>query len=322
VGTVIGAGFASGREIALFFGDMSPLAVAASGLFLGFFCALFLILGRRGFSWNSDFISFLVFLCSLITCAAMIAAAEDILFSMMGLKMLGFYSAVAAVVIAVSGIEKMKILNAVAVPLIIVFVVLVFVKNRGVQIDGSFGVLRPAAYSALNIFLAGILITPEGKNAATGEIALSSAFSGVFLSALLFMIQCIIRGNSASMPLVDAAVKLHLDLFAYLLVFLAVFTTLVSSVRLMYVLCGEFIQKNKFLSKNAAFSGRAVPALFTLTASYALSLLSFEKVVDWLYPLISACGVISVVIALYRLAKSAAPENRLILKSSAQKLKR
>ena len=46
IGTVIGAGFASGREISLFFGDTAPLNVAFSAVFMAILEALFLIAGR------------------------------------------------------------------------------------------------------------------------------------------------------------------------------------------------------------------------------------------------------------------------------------
>ncbi|HRR89743.1 MAG TPA: hypothetical protein P5161_03095, partial [Eubacteriales bacterium] len=46
IGTVIGAGFATGREIALYFKNISPLAAAFSGLALGFLCTLFIIIGN------------------------------------------------------------------------------------------------------------------------------------------------------------------------------------------------------------------------------------------------------------------------------------
>ena len=48
IGTIIGAGFASGREIAVFFGDTAPAWVALSALFMGLLAALFMTAGKTG----------------------------------------------------------------------------------------------------------------------------------------------------------------------------------------------------------------------------------------------------------------------------------
>lgn len=48
VGTIIGAGFASGREIVTFFGETPPVAVAAAVAVLVFVsCATFLFVGSK-----------------------------------------------------------------------------------------------------------------------------------------------------------------------------------------------------------------------------------------------------------------------------------
>ena len=42
IGTVVGAGLASGKEIAVYFNGLNPLTTIFSGVFLGFFCSLFM----------------------------------------------------------------------------------------------------------------------------------------------------------------------------------------------------------------------------------------------------------------------------------------
>lgn len=312
VGTIIGAGFASGREIALFFGNMSPLFVAFSGIILGLFAFLFMLAGKRGFKLESSFIAVMVYICSIITAAAMIAASEDILHSMTHLNFLGFASGALGVFIVVKGIEKIKILNVVAVPMIIVLIAVLFFKSGDFSVSGNFGILRPFAYAGLNIFLAGIIITKEGEKSSGKEILLASLMSGVFLAVTLFCIQCIIKGNiDSAMPMLDAANRLNLPIFCDILVFVAVFTTFVSSAQLMFVLTKVFIEKNKFLSRQN-ISGAAIPALFTLLLSYLFSLLGFKNIVDWFYPVISVCGIICLAIVLFTFLKTQR-SNRILL---------
>ena len=101
IGTVIGAGFASGREVALYFGNLSPLVVATAGLFLGGFAASFLVAGKFGLIWKSKFYTAMVLFGSVITIAAMLAASEDILYEMTSLRFLGLLSGILGMVIVV-----------------------------------------------------------------------------------------------------------------------------------------------------------------------------------------------------------------------------
>jgi len=48
IGTLIGAGFATGREILLFFGKCSPVVPILSSIICGAFCIMFLVAGHKG----------------------------------------------------------------------------------------------------------------------------------------------------------------------------------------------------------------------------------------------------------------------------------
>lgn len=297
IGTVIGAGFASGREVALYFGNLSPLVAAAAGIVLGGFAALFLCAGKFGLIWKSKFYTAMVLFSSVVTIAAMLAASENILFAMTSLRFLGLVSGILGIVIVVFGIEKIKFLNVVAVPLIIAFILILFVKNGNFSISGGVNVFRPIAYGALNIFLAGEIVVQEGKNLSGKEIALTSIITGIFLAVMLFAIQCTIHSNTTSMPMLDVANRLGLTIISQLLVYLAVFTTLVSAQNLMFELTCNFIATNKFLRTPKiapVFSGKLVPSLAVLVICYPLTLLGFDNIVNWFYPIISVCGLLSI----------------------------
>ena len=263
---------------------------------LGLLTAMFLLAGKHGLVWKSKFYNALIYLCGFITLAAMLAASEDILYAMTSLHFLGLVSGILGIAIVVLGIEKIKFLNTIAVPLIISFIIILFVKNGNFDFSGGGSVIRPVAYGALNIFLAGELMVKEGAKASNREIAFVSIITGLFLAVMLIAIQCTISGNTSSMPMLDVANKLNLTLISQLLVYLAVFTTLVSSAELMVSLTCDFIAKSEMLSSPKfapVFSGRLVPAMFALVISYPLTILGFDNIVDWFYPLISVCGLIS-----------------------------
>lgn len=89
IGALIGAGFASGREIALYFANTSIITPLLAGVFLGYFCYFFLELGRiykgdisQFLGKGSKVFDIIVRLCCLITTCAMIAASEEVVFNL------------------------------------------------------------------------------------------------------------------------------------------------------------------------------------------------------------------------------------------------
>lgn len=85
VGTAIGAGFSSGREIALFFGDASPVNVAISSVFMSLLCALFLVAGKQKMIPKGALVKLGVFLAASISLCAMLAGGDFITYSMTGI---------------------------------------------------------------------------------------------------------------------------------------------------------------------------------------------------------------------------------------------
>ena len=150
IGTAIGAGFSSGKEIALFFGDCSPLNVAVSSVFMSLLCALFLIAGKHSVMPKNRLMGFCIFLSAGISLCSMLAGGEYVLRSLSGIPMLGLIMAVAGGIIVVSGIEKIKLLNSVVVPLIILSIFIIFLKLDPQNHSAGFSVAKPILYSGLD----------------------------------------------------------------------------------------------------------------------------------------------------------------------------
>jgi Uncharacterized membrane protein len=135
VGTVIGAGFATGREIALYFKGANAQTAAAAGIMLGLLCGFFMLAGERigdgGFTaylfgQRKRIFDIAVFVCAFITFAAMCAGAESIFRKIYGIGWLGLVTALISTLAAILGIKQIKSLNLVLVPIILAFVVLIF----------------------------------------------------------------------------------------------------------------------------------------------------------------------------------------------------
>lgn len=231
IGTVIGAGFASGREIALFFGDTAPLNVALTAVFMAVPEALFLVAGKLGALPSGTVVKTGVFVAAFSSVAAMLAGCELALVELTGFAGLGVIAAIAAGMLVIGGTEKMKLANTILIPLLLILLLVVYVKSGSPVYGGSFSLVKPAHYAGLDVLMGGMIISREGKKLNGKEIAITCAFSVAFLGIVLFVLQNIVLsdGTSASMPVLAVAEGVGLKIAAGVLIVIAVFTTLVSS---------------------------------------------------------------------------------------------
>ncbi len=231
IGTVIGAGFASGREIALFFGDTAPLNVALTAVFMAVPEALFLVAGKLGALPSGTVVKTGVFVAAFSSVAAMLAGCELALVELTGFAGLGVIAAIAAGMLVIGGTEKMKLANTVLIPLLLILLLVVYVKSGSPVYGGSFSLVKPAHYAGLDVLMGGMIISREGKKLNGKEIAITCAFSAAFLGIVLFVLQNIVLSDEtyASMPVLAVAEGVGLKVAAGVLIVIAVFTTLVSS---------------------------------------------------------------------------------------------
>ena len=294
VGTIIGAGFSSGREIALFFQDLAPYNVALSAVFMSLFALLFLSAGKLGLIPKGKLTSALIFFSASISLVAMLAGGEYVMREVTGVPLLCLFMALLGAVVVCLGIEKIKIINSILVPLIVICIAVIFFKIPHLTGDGTFSILRPIAYGGLDVLLGGIAVSKEGESMTFKQIFGASAVVCVFLAAMLYMLQTIVLydTNGSLMPVFAISKHLHLQLICGVLIASAIFTTLVSSLKIasdkLALFCSSFTRFAP-LSTN---DNRAILVLFLLVVFYPLSFLGFDKIVDTLYPVNSILGVL------------------------------
>ena len=324
IGTVIGAGFASGREISLFFGDTAPLNVAFSAVFMAILEALFLIAGRVRALPDNTAVRTGVVIASFSSVTAMLAGGEYALFSVTGLHSLGVLMAVAAGWLVVSGIEKIKLANSLLIPLLIALLLAVYFKNGAPVFQGSFSIVKPLHYSGLDVLLGGIVISREGEKLKKSELAATCVFSTLFIGGVLFVLQNIVLSDDlrSSMPVLAVAEKVGLKSGAGILIAIAIFTTLVSSldvlvsyIRRAFALYAERHavsprEKPSPLARFAAFyslpDNRRLAVFLPLPVLYAVSLFGFDLIVDSLYPFVGLCGMAMTAGTAFNLARRTA----------------
>lgn len=318
IGTVIGAGFASGKEIALFFGDTAPAGVALAAFFMALPEALFLYAGKHDLMPYGTVVRTGVFIAALSSVAAMLAGCELALDDLTGVAGLGALAAVAAGVLVVLGTEKMKLANALLIPLLLLLLVAVYVKGGAPAFGGTFSLLKPVHYAGLDVLIGGMIISKEGKKLSAKEIFFTCAMSALFLGGVLFMLQNIVLSDEthSSMPVLAVAESVGLKAAAGVLVVIAVFTTLVSS---LSILTDESVsalrvaaspsRRRGLLRRAAAFlsspSHRAAAVFCCLAALYPVSFFGFENIVAALYPFVGACGVVMTAVTAFKVLRCA-----------------
>ncbi|MCL2062632.1 MAG: hypothetical protein FWH03_08445 [Firmicutes bacterium] len=318
VGSIVGAGFVSGRELVSFFGSgISPLIAIPCAVFIFILSVLFLFIGSRLNAKNISEVNVklagrfhfvtdvFILVNNLIVLAGMLAAADSLgeasIASLAPLYSIIF--GVLCVLAVLKGVKGMLNINKAAVPVMAATVV--FVAIFTLFAHGSGGAARgvrlasigaAAVYVCMNMMLASTVITTLGKmNKKT--ILLSSAIAALLMGALVCMLILALnaRGQTnADMPVLDMAKAIHPSVYWIMIAVLAVsiFTT-------MLVAMGGLVSWFEGL-----FGKRFFSAVLILGAAFILSNLGFSNVVRFLYPVIGALGVIYTLLGLIFAAKT------------------
>lgn len=309
VGTVIGAGFATGKEITAFFGkQISPFVALFVGLGLFVLCYMFCTIGRifkcrdfgevnRKMLKRTHFIAdaFLL-LNSLIVLSGMLSGMDS-LFSPL-LPIAPAYSIISGLLCAVIVAKGLKGLlggNSIIVPFIILFIVLVCCFNIGAS---SVPKLRlssiPAAiiYVCMNIMLACTVLTTVNEKPKT--IFWASLIASVIITVLTLLIILTLNGNdtNADMPLIAIAARSKLLYYASIAaVATSIFTTMMTAMSGLSSWIKELVGSNVF------------SVIISLIAGLIVSNFGFANVVSYLYPVIGFFGLIYVVLCMKYLVK-------------------
>lgn len=307
IGTSIGAGFSSGREIALFFGESSPWCVALSALFIAVLSALFLTAGKLNAIPNGYAIKVATFISACISLCSMLAGSEYVLSELSGVPLLGIAMAIAGGVLVVLGIEKIKCANTIMIPLLVILLFVLYVKIGTPIFDGDFSLLKPLRYSGLDVLLGGIMLSREGEKLTKKQIAVSAISIFAFMFTILFVLQNVVLYDdlNSSMPVLAVSSKVGLKWICGVLIAIAIFTTLVSALEIVSTYTADFLSTKRKLSALSEPDKKVFLTFGALLVFYPVSFLGFEKIVDTFYPFTSACGLILVCLTIAKLSATA-----------------
>jgi uncharacterized membrane protein YkvI len=311
VGTVVGAGFATGKEIVEFFsrfGFLGFISILMSGYLL-------VILGSKLMrmaahinaksyqefntylfgKWAGRGINFFMLFMLLGVSAVMLAGAGAVFEEQLGLpKNLGvFITIFFSFVVMLSGTKALIAVNTFVVPLMVSFSLLLMIFSVRIphfidQLllvphadDGWKSVLAPFSYTALNLGLAQAVLVPIANEVKDDwTIKWGGIFGGAALTLILISghFTLIMLPNFELYEIPMAVIMKNLAPFFYWIFVLVIYGEIFTSV------IGNVFGLDRQLKQYMA-----VPTMVSITAifivCYIISLVDYGKLLSYLYPL-------------------------------------
>lgn len=294
IGTIIGSGFATGKEIAVYFsrfGLVSYFLILMTGAI--FFCVIYFFLSRGAKAFekisSSKFFLALYTIISLIFTSSMFAGTINILPQTMWLRMM-FWIGLCLVCLYVArrGLKSLAIANSFLIPvLMICLIVVLFQIIKPINLNFSsknafLGLFFTILYCLLNFSTSGIVFAKLGDELNKKQKVWASLISSLTLCVFLMLTNNALLSHPASihqeMPLVFLSSGVSLLLIKFV-VFSGCITTLFS---LVYT-TSLSLEKLSFPKFWIGFIAVVFPA--------AVSIFGFGRIVSFLYPLASVIGI-------------------------------
>lgn len=311
ISSIIGAGFASGRELSLFFAEFGFASLYFLPIvFILFYYSfkMFLTIGSKQHFENildlnkkincSVFFNILIITIFLIYSSAMFSGAVEVLTSnLIEVPTFLFYILIFLISFCVlrTGLKGLYKINFILIPLVIVLLIIYSlystinpVTDIAYVPSSAHAYILPISiivYVATNILLSYFILVQAGRNLTEKEIKkISFGATFVICFVILICIICLIINGAvvmnASMPFVSLTLRLGepFPILFMLVLFLGIITSLFTALH-----TANSIFKSKHKNKTALLCCGVV--LF-------ISLIGFEKIVNYCYPIIGIFGII------------------------------
>lgn len=305
IGSIIGAGFASGKEIEVFFTSKGNLnIVSLIILFLGFYVTIrqFLYIGKKYnindiYSLNKclfkknrvfDYITTIFY---FIICGAMISGISSLLKNIFNdyIYLLVMFVILGILLfITTKDLNFISIVNAIFIPIIIIFIItigIIKIDFSNIKVEVNIlntltQILYVLFYIGINVYLSSALIS----SCDIKKYKLTAFITSGILSILVLISILILKSNVVNSDLPYLQISSHINKFIYIFcfvcIFLGIFTTLISTTKIL----SNTVRQNN--SKNSEL----FCAFIVVGISYLISLIGFSNIVSYLYPVIGLVG--------------------------------
>lgn len=289
IGGVIGAGFATGREVMLYFGDYGLLSALAGGVLMGLLAGVFLFSSKSFFmfrmsekKWCKVFyvgIKILLYISIYATFLCMISACEEIITNSFGIKNVGLWTGIFVSFLGVMEMKVMQRFNLVIVPVIIILL-LVLAGKSNVPDMGKFAAMTILNYTGMNIMTGGYLMAETKEEFNIKECVFVGIITALAFSAALALVYAVsIDYKNFSMPVYEFASNHDFKGISGLVIYLAVFTTLIGCTKLI-------CQENESIK-----IPKPISVIMLVVATIIGLKLDFAKAVNFVYPLVGYVGI-------------------------------
>ena len=305
VGAVVGAGFATGREIIVFFGDFGVLSPVLAGVLMGAFAGLFIAAGKTVARLGKDgsiaataarggfcCVNVVGVAVTVLIFATMTAGIEQLLARLTGVEHLGVAAALAAVALAGKDLRGVGAVNLILVPALAAMILYLAAKSEQTGESLPVAIYPSVSYCAMNMLLGGVLVSKDAEEASAAEICCISAASGCVMAALLAGVYVVSMGYADfAMPLFEFCRDIGAGFVGAAIAITAILTTLVGAAKTLR----DGLEK--------AFGSGVSASCAVAMLALASSKLDFASAVDGFYPLIGAAasavviGIIPVFVA-------------------------
>lgn len=320
LGSIIGAGFASGKEIAVFFSNIGVLSYLNIILLFVFFYLLLKLFMKFGnslktknlfevnkiiFKKSYKFFNILVLFGLFAIIVSMIAGINsigEIVFNSINLPILSIFSIFFTFFMLNLGYKAISKLNKILVPIIIFFIVFICLicvlkTDYTTVIQNNFSLKAifkyfcfMLFYIAFNVIYSSELIIENSHNFSKKQIKNNAFLISSILVLLVLIINFTLLHTNlntfySDMPILNMAysINTYLGYSFSLILYISILTTLIST---LYIFINCF-SKNKFF----------VTAII-LTSSFILSFFGFSYIVNVIYPIEGVIGVIFIIFCL------------------------
>jgi len=317
IGTTIGAGFVSGKEISNFFnvyGNFAYIMALIMGIVYFFTLKLFFNCSEKNPFENSKALDYTVAFSQFISLTAMIAGLNSVLSNYFGSKTLFYITCIVCFVIILCGLKGLTRTNALLMPILLVFILFVGVhaifnaKTLEIEvIDNS--PLKIMSYIfiyiGLDLFSCYPICMVLGKNSSKKEKNAISTTVGISITVLIccYLISVLKKGTDFiyfDLPILNYTIA-HFDylyLFACIVLTIGIATTLLSNGFVLYDISNKLYHKNRFIIFLALFC-----------CAFVLSFVGFSAIVEFFYPVNGIIGLTLVILLIIKTRKSRTKSN-------------
>lgn len=300
LGTVIGSGFSTGKEIAVFFSRFGVYSFFFIPLcFVLFYFVFYLLMtkGRERLKTNkkSKLLSILMLVCATIFSTAMFAGVENCVVEIPLVLKIVLFALIFAICFfaCFKELKFLSVINLALIPALLIILLGFFVfklpNSSFVRVNspnvaaGLFGGgFFCLLYVVLNISLSSVVIAKAGEGLTKKQTKLACFLSAFVLSVFILIINVLVVCNfdlvNSAMPLLAMSEGVSTILLRFVIM-VGCLTTLLSMIFVASSCCRDF-----------SMNGRLV-FFFCAILPFLLGKVGFGFIVSFLYPFASYLGV-------------------------------